>query len=395
VRLLRALSGGGCSPDRLEAIVVIDGVVDDTATALAGEPLPFPLRVLTQDPARGAAAARNLGARSARGALLLFLDDDIEPLPGSLAEHLRKHVESEEPSVVVGAPIPVRGSASDFHTLAIWGWWEQQFERLERDGHRMRYDDVYSGVLSIPTSLFASLGGFDADLPSSCRDDSELGWRLIERGARIVFSRSAGGLHHEGRDRGRLLERKIAEGQADVMLARLHPRLCASLRIAQPAPPIFSPIGLARRAAFRAPWLGDVVVWVVSRMLDLAESVRARSPWRSLNAALMYFQYWRGAALALGSEGAVRTLGERAAEASSNAPAISVDVGDGVVEAMALVDRERPAAIHVRYRGLLLGTIGAEAGAERLRGAHLRSFVSDRLGEPLVAAAALVELESA
>jgi glycosyltransferase involved in cell wall biosynthesis len=400
VRLIGALQHGGLAPDRFEAVVVIDGSTDGTADALSALSPPFVLRVLEQSPAGGAARARNAGAGAARGALLLFMDDDIEPLPGCLAEHARAHeahrsaLGDTEPLVLIGAPIPVRSTTDGFHERAIWGWWEQQFERLASPAHRWRYDDVYSGVFSMPASLFADVGGFETGLPSSCRDDSEIGLRLIARGARLAFSRSAGGLHHETRDRARLIQRKIAEGQADVMLARLHPELWTSLRVSWPEAPAASGLGLLRRLAFDAPRAGDVAVRVCGVLLGVVERWRLRGLWRQLNAATMYYWYWRGVQLAIGDRGALSELGAQAAAgARVNEALVTIDLHDGVEAASALVDRKRPAALRVRYDGLPVGDVPAIAGAEPLRGAHLRTAL-DRLAEPLLAALALTELAS-
>jgi hypothetical protein len=63
-------------PERLELIVVVDGADPETEGTLGSLELPFPLRVVVQDPVRQA-AARNRGAEEARGRYILFLDDDV------------------------------------------------------------------------------------------------------------------------------------------------------------------------------------------------------------------------------------------------------------------------------------------------------------------------------
>ena len=399
IRLLGALRDGDLAADRFEAIVVVDGSIDGTADALAALTMPFALRVIEQSPAGGAASARNLGARAARGSVLLFIDDDIEPVPGCLAEHVRAHEAHRsahgdaEPLVLIGAPLPVRSASDGFHERAIWGWWEQQFERLSSPGHRMRYDDVYSGVFSMPTALFADVGGFETTLPFSCRDDSEIGLRLIAHGARIAFSRAAGGLHHETRDRARLVERKVAEGLADVMLARLHPELWGSLRLSSLGAPAASGLGLLRWLAFDAPRVGDVAARLATIALDLCERLRARITWRQLNAAVMYYWYWRGVRIAAGDRAAHSELAARARAANSESESpLTIDLIEGMDAVAALVDRARPSALHVRYDGLPVGDIPSIAGAEPLRGVHVRSAVAHTLAEPLLAALSLSEL---
>jgi len=67
LRLLAALEAGTLPPARFEVIVVADGCSDDTVQAAGAAPFSFPVKVLAMHPARGAAAARNLGATEARG----------------------------------------------------------------------------------------------------------------------------------------------------------------------------------------------------------------------------------------------------------------------------------------------------------------------------------------
>ncbi len=57
-------------------IVVDDASTDDTAAQLAVLHVSFPLTVVSQVERRGAAAARNVGAKIATGEYLLFVDSD-------------------------------------------------------------------------------------------------------------------------------------------------------------------------------------------------------------------------------------------------------------------------------------------------------------------------------
>ena len=63
-----------------EVVVVDDGSTDSTAVLLADVP---GLRVVSLKANQGRSAARNAGARAARGDVLVFFDADVEPHPGS------------------------------------------------------------------------------------------------------------------------------------------------------------------------------------------------------------------------------------------------------------------------------------------------------------------------
>src|SRR5262245_42999987 len=71
----------------LEVIVVIDGADPATESALA-EIRDDRLRIVSVPVNVGAATARNIGIRTARGKWIAFLDDDDEWLPAKIAKQV-------------------------------------------------------------------------------------------------------------------------------------------------------------------------------------------------------------------------------------------------------------------------------------------------------------------
>ena len=70
-----------------EVIVVDDGSTDETVAALRQATAPH-LRLLQQDHG-GAAMARNLGVKAARGNVIVFIDSDLVVVKGFLSAHAR------------------------------------------------------------------------------------------------------------------------------------------------------------------------------------------------------------------------------------------------------------------------------------------------------------------
>ncbi|HTG84301.1 MAG TPA: glycosyltransferase family 2 protein, partial [Gemmatimonadales bacterium] len=376
LRLLHALRDGSFPSSRFEVVVIADGCTDDTAAVVRTVPWPFSVQVLEQDPGRGPGPARNLGGSHASGDLLVFVDDDIEPLPTFLAEHHRMHAEAGVPAVAIGPAHPVRTPDSNLDTIEAWSWWEDQLASMGRPGHRFRFTEIFSGDLSMPADLFRSVGGFDVSFP--CREDFELGIRLIRAGARVLFAPGAGGLHHELRDYRRLIRRKRAEGEADVRLARLHPEVWPELRLSWPEAPIWNPLGILRRAALTAPWIAHLMVRWLAGSLPLLEGLHLRGTWRKAQAGVMYGWYWLGV-----RDGVRSRRGLRALEAKCESPILpsahlfEIDLAPGLDEAEQLVEQTRPTAIRVRFGPLEVGTLAAKPGAEPFRGEHLRPALAE------------------
>jgi GT2 family glycosyltransferase len=404
-RALRALSLECDSRPAFEVILVADGCSDDTA-ALADGGWPFPLRVLEQSHG-GPAAARNRGAAAAGGDLLIFLDDDIEVMPGFVAAHVAAHAgpESATPRpatprhkpdrVVIGYLPPELQGRRDLFAVMLRAWWEAMFERMRDPGHRFTYSDLLSGNFSLSRQLFEQSGGFDETL--HCHEDYELGYRLIAAGARFQFAPAAAGWHHEHTDLARALRRKQDEGRADVVLARRYPELTAVLPLARPHTHLTRRGRLLRYLAVAYPGPGDLVETLCRKLLGVLETARLRTRWRRLLDDLLSYWYWRGAGASLaGADPGVLT------HTPNDSPALHVlDLQRGLTLAAAEIDAVRPQGLSLRWGALVIGTVPAEPGAEPLQGRHLRSLLRTRFitafrqtlavahGEPVMSAGAI------
>ncbi|MFN2433312.1 MAG: glycosyltransferase family 2 protein [Gemmatimonadota bacterium] len=384
-RMLRALERQTFPLERLEVVVVADGCVDDTADFVRATRTAFPLQLVEQ-PGRGPAAARNAGARRAAGDVLLFLDDDIEPTAGVLAAHDRVRAASGA-DVVVGPSLPTFGRDLDFYAIKLRAWWHDQLGSMQRPGHRYGYRDVLSGNLSIDAELFHRVGGFDEVF--WCRDDYELGLRLLAAGAIVAYAPDAVGLHHEQVDVERSFGRARLEGGADVLIGQRHPAIRRTLSLARPRGRGWRLQELPRRAAFGAPRFGDAAAAGLKPGLRVLERLRLRRTWRKLYGALHDFWYWRGCAAEIGSERALaRFLADADLRESGGAP-LDLDLAGGLASAEDLLDRVRPESLRVRLGAVPIGSVLPRPGSERIRGVHLRTILAEEMSVALIEALAL------
>jgi hypothetical protein len=146
--LVAALGRQTFGHDRFE-ILLVD---NDPAAGTAPPPLPGNARVLPCG-APGSYAARNLGAASARGALIAFTDADCVPDPGWL-EALTGAREARS-GVLLAGPVrmtaPARANAFAAYDLV----------RGIPQAAYVRRGYAATANLAVPAAVFRALGGFD------------------------------------------------------------------------------------------------------------------------------------------------------------------------------------------------------------------------------------------
>ena len=203
---LAALEGQTYPRELFEVVVVDDG----SRTSLA-PPCDSPLnvRVLHQeDRGFGLARARNTGARAAAHEILVFLDCDMMPEAGWLAEHARWHHAAND-ALTLGfrAHVEVDGIDADAVRTRPGALSELFADRpadrpawIEFHMTRTREltsddDDLFrtvtGGNLGISRALFEAVGGYDETFTQWGAEDTEFGYRAYTLGALLVPAREA------------------------------------------------------------------------------------------------------------------------------------------------------------------------------------------------------------
>jgi hypothetical protein len=117
------------------------------------------------------------------------------------------------------------------------------------------------------------------------------------------------------------------------------------------------------------------------------EAARLRRRFHALYGTLRAYWYCRGAAEELGSAGSLDAL-ERFFDVATGVPELlDLDLSAGLGQAERTLDERRPVGARIRLAGREVGLIPAQAGAEGLRGAHLRPLLADMAPQLLIALA--------
>lgn len=184
---LPALKASELPAERWELIVVDDGSADATAEVGAR----WADRVVRLPaPARGPAFARNRGGEVASGEVLVFVDADVCVHRDALGRLQDLLGPEGEPVAAFGA-YDVRpraeGLVSQYRNL-LHHWVHAR--------NRGEADTFWAGLGGVRRRAFQEVGGFDeVRYPRPQIEDIELGYRLRDRGHRIVLDPSIRGTH--------------------------------------------------------------------------------------------------------------------------------------------------------------------------------------------------------
>jgi GT2 family glycosyltransferase len=189
--LARTLDGLADQTEQgFETIIAVDGsdqVVPRSLSHRDG------VQVLAGERA-GPGSARNRAVGATERPLLLFLGDDTLPVPTLVARHLERHRQRPEIEVAVLGHVDWHPEIAGNRLLRWLDWSGSQFDYhllAGRRGEDVGFGRFYSSNVSVKRELFLDAGGFDPDFHTADYEDIELGWRLHERGLRLIYEPAA------------------------------------------------------------------------------------------------------------------------------------------------------------------------------------------------------------
>jgi glycosyltransferase involved in cell wall biosynthesis len=199
--------------DDYEIVLVNDGSTDDTPAVIerarARATCAF---VVVNQPNSGLAKGRNAGIAHASGDRIIFIDDDVLPLPNFVEEHLR--TQNAHPTAIVrGGAINVES----FDDLPVPLWTIKDYSG----------NYFWTTNVSVPLATIREIGGFNESFSEYGWEDIDVGLRLRFRGTKAVFNPKALVYHWKPRPRSGNVEKMIRQARAQartaVQLAQIHP----------------------------------------------------------------------------------------------------------------------------------------------------------------------------
>lgn len=225
-RVLAAVDDQRTDVGPCEVVVVNDGSTDGTARWLDEWADGVDDATVVHRRNEGPAVARNRGAASSSGEIILFLGDDTVPQPGWLREHLEAHR---------------LGGGS--HAVAVLGYtafppeWDSPFLRwINEHGAQFGYalidrpTDVpfnffYTSNISLPRAVFEAAGGFREDFPAAAWEDIEFAYRVVGDQLRLRYIPRARTVHRHRVSVVSFCRRQRVSGRSAAIFSRLHPEL--------------------------------------------------------------------------------------------------------------------------------------------------------------------------
>ena len=212
-RVLEACFEQTVAADQYEVVLVNDGSTDDTPAVIGRSRERATCRFEVIDQANaGLAKGRNAGIARASGERIIFIDDDVLPLPNFVQEHLRSHA-AHPLAIVRGGAINVE----NFDDLPPPVWSIKNYSG----------NFFWTTNVSVPLATIRAIGGFNESFSEYGWEDIDVGLRLRFGGVKAIFNPRALVYHYKPRPRSGNVAKMVAQARAQartaVQLAQIHP----------------------------------------------------------------------------------------------------------------------------------------------------------------------------
>ncbi len=166
-----------------EAIIVLDGDIDDSAGVLSRIACDLPVRTLVLPENQGRSAALNTGFDEAKGNVLVRCDDDLVPAPNYVSLHAAAHV-----GRTVGAVGLVRNIFPETPYARIYGrGWDERYRRQAYAGDPSSAWQHWGANVSITRETWRQVGPYDTAFRAYGWEDVDYGYRLDQAGIPVVI----------------------------------------------------------------------------------------------------------------------------------------------------------------------------------------------------------------
>ncbi len=192
-----------------EVIVVDDGSTDNGPALVAGR------ATLVQQSNAGPAAARNNGARHARGDFVLFLDSDCTPPPNWVARMVQA-LDSGFEGVVGTLTAANDGVVQRLVQLEV----EDRYRGMSAAVNGV--DFIAAPSCGFKRDIFLGMGGFNESLRQA--EDVELAYRFDAAGHRIAFVADAPVAHAHQTTWGEFISTKYRRAVGRLKVFALYPQ---------------------------------------------------------------------------------------------------------------------------------------------------------------------------
>jgi glycosyltransferase involved in cell wall biosynthesis len=208
-RCLRALATQSLAAGRYEIIVVDDAGGTDAETVVQRFIASVPVKVtlIALEEGGGPAAARNAGWHQAIAPIIAFTDDDCLPDPDWLSTGLSAF--NDQVTGVRGRIVVPRAAIPSDYERTI-GWLEDA--------------EFVTANCFVRRSALEMVGGFDERFTAAWREDSDLYFTLLERGARFTTA-PAVVIHPVRQAPWGVSIREQRKSAFNALLFKKHPRL--------------------------------------------------------------------------------------------------------------------------------------------------------------------------
>jgi glycosyltransferase involved in cell wall biosynthesis len=219
--LLAAIEAQTYPHDKFEVVIVDDGSTDGTSEYVEkfAADSSLTVRLVSLPSNTGRSAGRNTGWRAARGRVIAFTDDDCSPSPDWLSAGMAAMAEGA--TIVVGRTMPNPAQSGNSGPFS-------RTQNVDRESGT-RYMHTCN-VFYLRSDLEAT-GGFDPAFNKKGGEDTDLGWRLLDRGASVAFAEDAVVLHDVTKGSFRAAVREASMWRDIPRVAARHPKRARPLLV--------------------------------------------------------------------------------------------------------------------------------------------------------------------